>query len=123
MGTCRSNAGPELRWQGGAGSEPDASWVLVVDPTYRRPSLGNAVDENLARQLGVGRNAPLPPLSRQAYDALTPAEKERYDASLPELSQEQKDGARLQSVGLQSDQVRLTGQLEGMNPQLTGALD
>ncbi len=110
-GKCETNlaADKQLRWQG----DPSPSMMLVTDPTYTRPSLNNALDREIANRLGLDPNAALPPLTASDRAALTDDERKRYDASLPPLTQEQKDEAVLMSGVEQSKRQRLLGQLEG----------
>ncbi|HEY0574964.1 MAG TPA: hypothetical protein VGD73_12755, partial [Pseudonocardia sp.] len=110
-GKCETNVPKEyqLRWQG----DPDASWMLLTDPSYRRPSLDNELDRQIADRLGLDPKGPLPPLTNSDRAALTDDEKKRYDAGLPALTQEQKNEAVLMSGIEQSKRQRLLGKLEG----------
>ncbi|MBO0807032.1 MAG: hypothetical protein J2P32_01855, partial [Actinobacteria bacterium] len=128
---CRAGAGDkcdtnvpteyQLRWQG----DPDPSWTIITDPSYKRPSLGNDLDKQIAQRLGVDPNGPLPALTKSDIAGLSKEDRDKYNKQLPPLTQEQKDEAILASGSEQSTQQRLLGKLEGQQsgPELEHTID
>ncbi|MFC4948996.1 DUF4781 domain-containing protein, partial [Pseudonocardia sp. GCM10023141] len=110
-GSCVTNdAAHTTKWRG----DVDASWMLLIDPTYQRPSLGTDTDKKIAANLpGYQEGDSLPPLTPRQYAALSPDDKQRYDRSLPTLTQVDKDFATARAANaeadLQFDNVRSNG--------------